>query len=83
MDDVRIHLTAEVSVDAKIGPRDARTTSRCARGCASGRLHLGKNVYVDFGVTIGDNVKIQNNVSVYHGVSIEDGVVIDHILLLQ
>ncbi|MEM3433520.1 MAG: acyltransferase, partial [Candidatus Methanomethyliaceae archaeon] len=37
---------------------------------------LGKGVYIDVGVTIGNNVKIQNYVSVYHGVIIEDGVFI-------
>jgi acetyltransferase-like isoleucine patch superfamily enzyme len=31
-------------------------------------------VYVDAGVTLGDNVKVQNYVSIYHGVTIEDGV---------
>lgn len=35
---------------------------------------LGKNVYVDFGVVVGDNVKLQNNALVYHGVTLEDGV---------
>jgi acetyltransferase-like isoleucine patch superfamily enzyme len=35
---------------------------------------LGKGVYVDAGVTIGDHVKIQNYVSIYCGVTIEDGV---------
>jgi acetyltransferase-like isoleucine patch superfamily enzyme len=33
-------------------------------------------VYVDAGVSIGNNVKIQNYVSIYHGVTIEDGVFI-------
>jgi acetyltransferase-like isoleucine patch superfamily enzyme len=37
---------------------------------------VGKGVYVDFGVEIGDDVKIQNYVSIYHGVQIEDGVFI-------
>jgi acetyltransferase-like isoleucine patch superfamily enzyme len=35
---------------------------------------LSKGVYIDFGVSIGNNVKIQNYVSVYHGVTIRDGV---------
>lgn len=35
---------------------------------------LGRNVYVDAGVCIGDRVKIQNNVSVYAGVTLEDDV---------
>lgn len=35
---------------------------------------LGKNVFVDEGVVIGDRVKIQNNVSVYQGVELADEV---------
>lgn len=35
---------------------------------------LGKDVFVDVGVTIGDRCKIQNGVSLYRGVSLEDGV---------
>ncbi len=35
---------------------------------------LGKGVYIDFGVHIGNNVKIQNRSSVYHGVELESGV---------
>lgn len=38
------------------------------------RCNLGKNVYVDAGAVIGDDVKIQNNVSVYVGVTIGDRV---------
>ncbi len=71
-----IHPTAEVEEGAQIGAgtkiwhighirRDARIGEDCV---------LGRNVFVDFGVQIGDRVKIQNNVSVYHGVTIEDEV---------
>src|ERR1035441_10675451 len=35
---------------------------------------LGKNVFVDEGVLIGDRGKIQNNVSVYRGVELADEV---------
>jgi acetyltransferase-like isoleucine patch superfamily enzyme len=35
---------------------------------------LSKDVYVDFGVVIGSQVKVQNGVSIYHGVTIDDGV---------
>ncbi len=35
---------------------------------------LGKNVFVDGGVRIGDRVSIQNNVSVYAGVTLADDV---------
>ncbi|RLC85703.1 MAG: N-acetyltransferase, partial [Chloroflexi bacterium] len=43
--------------------------TRIGRNCI-----LGKGVYVDSGVVLGDNVKVQNYVSIYHGVTIEDGV---------
>jgi acetyltransferase-like isoleucine patch superfamily enzyme len=43
---------------------------------------LGKNVYVDLGVQIGDRVKVQNNCSVYHGVTVESGVFLGpHVVL--
>jgi acetyltransferase-like isoleucine patch superfamily enzyme len=35
---------------------------------------VGKGVYIDTGVRIGNNVKIQNYVSVFQGVTLEDGV---------
>ena len=72
---IRIHPTAEVSEEAVIGDgtsiwhhcqiRNARLGENCI---------LGKGVYVDADVTIGNNVKIQNYVSVFHGVTLEDGV---------
>jgi len=73
---IRIHPTAEVSPEAKIGDGTSiwhqvqvREGAKLGRNCI-----LGKGVYVDFDVQIGNNVKIQNYVSVYHGVTIEDGV---------
>lgn len=73
---IRIHPTADVSEDAKIGAgtsiwhqAQVREDVRLGQNCI-----IGKGVYLDFGVTIGDNVKIQNYVSVFHGVSLEDGV---------
>lgn len=73
---VRIHPTAEVSPHAQIGEGTSiwhhcqvREGARIGRECI-----LGKNVYVDFDVSIGDRVKIQNNCSVYHGATLEDGV---------
>jgi UDP-2-acetamido-3-amino-2,3-dideoxy-glucuronate N-acetyltransferase len=35
---------------------------------------IGKNVYIDFEVTIGDRVKVQNNCSLYNPLILEDGV---------
>ena len=75
--DVRIHPTAEVSPDGghrsrhqhlEPGP-GARATLASAPSCV-----IGKNVYVDADVVIGDGVKVQNNVSLFHGVTVEDGV---------
>ena len=72
----RIHPTAQVSPEARIGEGTSiwnqvqvRENAVIGKNCI-----LSKGVYVDFGVRIGNNVKIQNGVSVYHGVTIEDGV---------
>lgn len=72
---IRIHPTAEVSPRAEIGDgtsiwnqAQVREDVRIGRECI-----LSKNVYIDFGVVIGDRVKIQNNCSVYHGAVVEDG----------
>ena len=75
---VRIHPTAEVASDAVIGPgtsiwnqAQVRERARIGADCV-----IGKNVYVDFDVVIGDRCKVQNNVSLFHGVTVEDGVFI-------
>ena len=73
---VRIHPTSDVSDDAIIG----EGTSIWHESQVRERAHigekciLGKGVYVDFDVTIGDNCKIQNRASIYHGTSLADGV---------
>ncbi len=71
-----IHVTADVSKDARIGEgthiwhqAQVREGARIGAHCI-----IGKGVYVDAGVIIEDNVKIQNYVSVFHGVTLEDGV---------
>ncbi|MGC9521709.1 MAG: acyltransferase [Anaerolineae bacterium] len=73
---VRIHPTADVSAEAEIGAGtrvwhhcQIRERAHIGRNCT-----LGKGVYVDFEVRIGENVKVQNYVSIYHGVELEDGV---------
>ena len=75
---VRIHPTADVSAEAEIGPgtsiwNQAQVRERARIGAGS---IIGKNVYVDTDVVIGDRCKIQNNVSLFHGVTVEDGVFI-------
>ncbi len=73
---IRIHPTADVSPKAQIGDGTSIWHQCQVReGVTIGQqCILGKNVYVDFDVPIGDRVKIQNNCSVYHGAVIEDGV---------
>jgi len=51
------------------GPGPRRRPAR--RNCI-----VGKGVYIDFDVRIGDNVKIQNGCFVYHGATLEDGVLL-------
>jgi acetyltransferase-like isoleucine patch superfamily enzyme len=75
---VRIHPTADVSAEAIIGPgtsiwnqAQVRERARIGSDCV-----IGKNVYVDFDVVVGNRVKIQNNASLYHGLTVEDGVFI-------
>ena len=76
MTEVRIHPTAFVSPEAKIGEgtsiwhnAQVRERALIGRNCI-----LGKDVYVDFEVTIGDNCKLQNGVYLYHPAELADGV---------
>jgi len=48
-----------------------REAAKIGKNCT-----ICKDVYIDTGVEIGDNVKIENFVSVYKGVKIEDDVFI-------
>jgi UDP-2-acetamido-3-amino-2,3-dideoxy-glucuronate N-acetyltransferase len=75
---VRVHPSADVSAEATIGAgtsiwnqAQVRERARIGVGCV-----IGKNVYIDFDVVVGDRVKIQNNASLFHGVTVEDGVFI-------
>src|SRR3989344_1603966 len=74
----KIHATADVSKEAKIGKETSIWHHSQVRegACIGSECIFGKNVYVDKDVKIGDKVKIQNNVSVYHGVTLENGVFI-------
>lgn len=70
-----IHPTAEVSPAARIGENtriwhqaQVRERAIIGRGC-----NLGKGVYIDFEVQIGDHCKLQNGVFVYHGFTVEEG----------
>jgi acetyltransferase-like isoleucine patch superfamily enzyme len=75
---VKIHPSAEVSQEARIGEgtsiwhqAQVREKAVIGEGC-----NIGKGVYIDTGVKVGNKCKIQNYVSVYHGVVIEDDVFI-------
>jgi acetyltransferase-like isoleucine patch superfamily enzyme len=71
-----IHPTAEISRLASIGSGTFIWNNCQVREYASigSESILGKDVYVDFNVKIGDHVKIQNGVLIYHGTLIESGV---------
>jgi acetyltransferase-like isoleucine patch superfamily enzyme len=78
MSEVFIHPTADVSPEACIGAgtriwHQAQVREGVHLGCS---CIVGKGVYLDFNVRIGDNVKIQNYALVYHGATLEDGVFI-------
>ncbi|KAA3646396.1 MAG: N-acetyltransferase [Chloroflexi bacterium] len=75
---VRIHPTAEVSPDAKIGEgTSVWHQAHIREGATIGEeCIIGKGVYVGADVSIGNRVKIQNYVSVYEGLTIEDGVMV-------
>lgn len=71
-----IHPSAEVESGATIGEGTkiwhichVRKNAQIGQDCV-----LGRGVFVDAGVQIGNQVKIQNYVSVYVGVTIEDYV---------
>jgi UDP-2-acetamido-3-amino-2,3-dideoxy-glucuronate N-acetyltransferase len=73
---IKVHPTADVSHQAQIGEgtqiwhqAQVREGARLGRYCI-----LGKGVYVDFDVQIGDHCKLQNGASIYHGATLEDGV---------
>ena len=73
-----IHPTAEVAVDAVVGP-GTKIWHQCqvmARARIGANCKLGKGVYVDTGVRIGDRVKVQNGISIYRGVTVEDDVLL-------
>jgi acetyltransferase-like isoleucine patch superfamily enzyme len=71
-----VHKTADVAADARIGDgTQVWNQAQIREGVSVGsECIIGKNVYLDFGVVVGNRVKIQNNSSIYHGVTIEDGV---------
>ena len=73
---VFVHETALVEAHAVIGAgtrvwhqAQVRTRARIGERCI-----VGKGVFVDFDVVIGDDCKLQNYACVYHGVTLGRGV---------
>jgi acetyltransferase-like isoleucine patch superfamily enzyme len=74
----RIHPTADLEADVAVGARSSvwhraqiRIGARIGSECV-----IGRDAFIDEGVTLGDRVKVQNLALVYHGVTVEDGVFI-------
>jgi acetyltransferase-like isoleucine patch superfamily enzyme len=74
----RIHPTADLEADVVVGARtgiwhraQVRTGARIGAECV-----IGRDAFIDEGVSLGDRVKVQNLALVYHGVTVEDGVFI-------
>ncbi len=72
------HPTAHVEAGAQIGDgckiwhnAHVRRGSQLGIGCV-----VGKSVFIDAEVKIGNHVKIQNFATLYHGLTVEDGVYI-------
>ena len=83
---IRIHQTAEVSPTAVVGAgTQVWNGAQLRDGATIGSdCVLGKGVYVDVDVVIGDRVKLENNVSLFRGARIADGAFIGpHTCLLN
>ncbi len=73
---IRIHPTADVSPQARIADgAQIWHQAQVREGASIGRnCIIGKGVYIDFDVPVGDNCKLQNGALIYHGATLEDGV---------
>jgi acetyltransferase-like isoleucine patch superfamily enzyme len=71
-----VHATALVEDGASIaeGTRVWHQAQVRTRARIGARCIIGKGVFVDFDVTIGDDSKLQNYACVYHGVTLGRGV---------
>jgi len=72
----RIHPTAEISPDAVIGlDTSIWHWAQVREGARIGeRCNIGKDVYIDSAVVVGDDCKIQNFAALYRGVTIGNRV---------
>jgi len=74
--DAFVHASALVEPGAALGSQtkvwhDAHVRAQASIGA---RCILGKGVFIDTGVTIGDDCKLQNYACVYHGTRLGRGV---------
>ena len=72
----RIHPTADISPEAQIG-KDTSIWhwAQVREGARIGeRCNIGKDVYIDSTVVVGDDCKIQNFATLYRGVTIGNRV---------
>ena len=83
-DPAYVHPTATVEDGAVLGPgtqvwhqAQVRRNARVGGDCV-----LGKGVFVDVDVTIGDRCKLQNYVNVFHGSVVEDEVFLGPLAVL-
>lgn len=74
----RIHPTADLEPGVVVGAHtgiwhraQVREGARIGADCV-----IGRDAFIDAGVSLGDRVKVQNLALVYHGVTVEDGVFI-------
>lgn len=81
---VRIHPTAEVEAGAQLGPdtvvwqlSHVRHTAVIGAECT-----IGRGVFVDEGVVLGDRVKVQNHALLYRPARIGDGVFVGPAVVL-
>lgn len=74
----RVHASAELEADVRVGPRTSIWNRAVLRNGASlgAECIVGRDAFIDEGVHIGDRVKIQNAALVYHGVTVGSGVFI-------
>jgi UDP-2-acetamido-3-amino-2,3-dideoxy-glucuronate N-acetyltransferase len=74
----RVHPSADLEPDVSVGHATAIwQRAQIRRGARIGaECVIGRDVFVDVDVTLGDRVKVQNGALLYQGVSVEDGVFI-------
>ena len=77
-DSARVHASADLESDVRVGARTAIWQRAQVRSGASigDDCVIGRDAFIDEGVVIGDRVKIQNAALVYHGVTVGDNVFI-------